>query len=211
MVLVRRPLGTKRFPAHPTTTVGSCWPSPTPSPTASTAAPLPAPRQLPPASTAATTPPCWAVPASWWTPWRLVWLSCKGSSKPFASEETDVCRLWRTSCTVWRRRTAWWKGRSRTWGRTSLSWLGRFSPSSLRTEFWNSSFVSNLPKVVSLRKIDTYPLTARVVGPPQVTSQLFFSIFHTPSLTIPWCFLPTSSSVCLVSSPLSLCLERWSG
>ena len=50
-------------------------------------------------------------------------------------------------------------------------------------------------------------------------SQPVFSIFacsllpsgncRTPGLSIPWCCLPTSSSVCLVFSPFSLCLARW--
>ena len=31
----------------------------------------------------------------------------------------------------------------------------------------------------------------------------------TPGLSIPWCCLPTSSSVCLVFFPLSTCLARW--
>ena len=62
-------------------------------------------------------------------------------------------------------------------------------------------------------------LTARVVGAPQIILQPVFSIFSCsplPSgtcriqgLSIPWCCLPTSSSVCLVSFPLSLCLARW--
>ena len=64
-----------------------------------------------------------------------------------------------------------------------------------------------------------YPLTTRVVGPPQIISQAVFSIFpcsplpswawRTPDLSIPWCCLPTSSSVCLVFFPISLCLARW--
>ena len=46
------------------------------------------------------------------------------------------------------------------------------------------------------------------------TSFLHFSLFstapcRTPGLSIPWCCLPTSSSVCLVFFPLSLCLARW--
>ena len=63
-----------------------------------------------------------------------------------------------------------------------------------------------------------YPLTARVVGAPQMILQTVFSIFPcsplpsgtcwTPGLSIPWC-LPTSSSVCLVFFPISLCLARW--
>ena len=59
----------------------------------------------------------------------------------------------------------------------------------------------------SLIIIIIYPLTARV-GAPQMISQPVFSIFpcsllpsgtwRTPGLFIPWCCLPTSSSVCLV-------------
>ena len=33
--------------------------------------------------------------------------------------------------------------------------------------------------------------------------------YWTPGLSISWCCLPTSSSVCLVFFPLSLCLARW--
>ena len=63
------------------------------------------------------------------------------------------------------------------------------------------------------------PLTARVVGAPQIILQPVFSILpcsplfsgtcRTPGLFIPWCCLPTSSSVCLVFFSLSLCLARW--
>ena len=63
------------------------------------------------------------------------------------------------------------------------------------------------------------PLTARVVWAPQVILQPVFSIFpcsplpsgtcRTPGLSIPRYCLPTSSSVCLVFFPLSLCLARW--
>ena len=62
-------------------------------------------------------------------------------------------------------------------------------------------------------------LTARVVGAPQMILQPVFSIFlrsplpswtwRTPGLSVPWCCLPTSSSVCLVFFPLLLCLARW--
>ena len=57
-------------------------------------------------------------------------------------------------------------------------------------------------------------LTAGVAGAPQMTSQPVSSIFScsplrsgtwwTPGLSIPWCCLPTSSSVCLVFLPLPL-------
>ena len=63
------------------------------------------------------------------------------------------------------------------------------------------------------------PLTARVIGAPQMIWQPVFSIFpcsplpsgtfRTPWLSIPWCCLPNSSSVCLVFFPLSVCLARW--
>ena len=64
-----------------------------------------------------------------------------------------------------------------------------------------------------------YPLTARVVGAPQMISQPASSIFlwsplssgtwRTPGLSIPWSCLSTSSSVCFVFFPLSLCLAGW--
>ena len=66
------------------------------------------------------------------------------------------------------------------------------------------------------------PLTAGVVGAPQMILQPVFSIFpcsplpsgtcRTPGLSIPWCCHPTSSFVRLVFFPLSLCLARlfWS-
>ena len=64
-----------------------------------------------------------------------------------------------------------------------------------------------------------YPLTARVFGAPQMISQPVSSIFpcsplssgtcRTPGLSVPWCCLPTSSSVCLAFFPLSLCLATW--
>ena len=63
------------------------------------------------------------------------------------------------------------------------------------------------------------PLTARVFWAPQMISQPVSSIFPcsplpsgtwwTLGLSIPWCCLSTSSSVCLVYFPLSLCLARW--
>ena len=40
-------------------------------------------------------------------------------------------------------------------------------------------------------------------------SSLPSGTWQTPGLSISWCFLPTSSSVCLVFFPLSLCLVRW--
>ena len=62
------------------------------------------------------------------------------------------------------------------------------------------------------------PLTTRVVGAPQMILQPVFSIFpcsplpsgtcRIPGLSIPRCCLPTSSSVCLVFFPLSLCLAK---
>ena len=45
--------------------------------------------------------------------------------------------------------------------------------------------------------------------PPFFYSQLPSGTWWTPSLAIPWCCLPTSSTVCLVFFPLSLCLASW--
>ena len=63
------------------------------------------------------------------------------------------------------------------------------------------------------------PLTSKVVWALQMISQPVSSIFpcsplpsgtwRTPGLSISWCWLPTSSCVCRVSFPLSLCLARW--
>ena len=64
-----------------------------------------------------------------------------------------------------------------------------------------------------------YTLTAWVAWAPQMTSQPVSSVFpcfplpsrtwRTPGLSISWWCRPTSSSVCLVFFPLSLCLARW--
>ena len=64
------------------------------------------------------------------------------------------------------------------------------------------------------------PLTAKVSKGTTgdfATSFLHFSACYplpsgtcqTPGLSIPWCCLPTSSSICIVFFPLSLCLARW--
>ena len=45
--------------------------------------------------------------------------------------------------------------------------------------------------------------------PPFSCSLLPSGTWRTPGLSIPGCCLPTSSSVCLVFFPLSLCLARW--
>ena len=65
----------------------------------------------------------------------------------------------------------------------------------------------------------TYPLTAGVVGAPQMTSQpvpssflcspLPWGTWRTPGLSILWCCLLASFSVCLVFFPFSLSPARW--
>ena len=91
-----------------------------------------------------------------------------------------------------------------------------------------SSAISSSALVLSRKRITRstillshliYPLTAKVVGAPQIISQPVSSIFpcsplpsgacRTPGLSISRCCLPTTSSVCLVFFPLSLCLARW--
>ena len=64
------------------------------------------------------------------------------------------------------------------------------------------------------------PSTVRVIGAPQMISQSLSFVFlcsplpsrigRTPGLSIPWCCLSTSSSVCLVFFPLSLCFVKCS-
>ena len=81
----------------------------------------------------------------------------------------------------------------------------------LTVEFAMYLFISHL----------IYPLAAWVFGAPQMISQPVSSIFpcsplpsgtcRTPILSIPWCCLPTSSSVCLVFFPFSLYLARCFG
>ena len=73
--------------------------------------------------------------------------------------------------------------------------------------------------IITIIIIIINPLNARVVGALQMILQPVFYIFpcsplpswtyRTPGLSIPWCCLPNSSSVCLVFFPLSLCLARW--
>ena len=76
--------------------------------------------------------------------------------------------------------------------------------------------------IIMIITIIIYPLTMRIVGAPQMISQAVSSIFpcsplpsgtwQNPGLPIPWCCLPTSSSVCLVFFPLlqdGFGLARW--
>ena len=83
---------------------------------------------------------------------------------------------------------------------------------------WIYHFFSHL-FITIIIFIFIYPLPARVDGAPRMISQPASSNFPcsplpsgtwwTPGLSIPWCCLPTSSSVCLFFFPLSLYLARW--
>ena len=91
------------------------------------------------------------------------------------------------------------------------------------TSFWRTVFLKPVPSCFMLTSLSpkpfTYPLTVRVVGAPQMTSQLVSSIpfcsplpsgtWWTPGLSIPWFCLPTSFPVCLVFFHLLPCLARW--
>ena len=101
----------------------------------------------------------------------------------------------------------------------SLGWGWICKMQRLSSLLWGTS-ISHSSQVHSFIIIIINPLTARVVGAPQMILQPVFSIFspcsplltgtcRTPGLSISWCCLPTSSSVCLVFLPLSLCLARW--
>ena len=82
------------------------------------------------------------------------------------------------------------------------------------TIYWDMSAII----IIIIIIIIIYPTTAMVVGAPHTISQPVSSIlpcsplpsvtWRTPGLSISWCCLPTSSSVCLVFFPLSLCLKR---
>ena len=106
------------------------------------------------------------------------------------------------------------KGLYQGWKQTSVYLLVIQSTSDWITCLFSFFFFQNYIIIVII-----YPLAARVVGAPQMISQPVFSIFpssplpsgtcRTPGLSIPWCCLPTSSSLCLVFFPLSLCLARW--
>ena len=91
-----------------------------------------------------------------------------------------------------------------------------------RTQTVNNVFESGetLPVIIIIIIIIIiYLRTARAVGAPQMISQPVSYIFpcsplpsgtcRTPGLSIPGCFLPISSSVCLVFFPLLLCFARW--
>ena len=90
----------------------------------------------------------------------------------------------------------------------------------IRNQRWNfpDASIIYITSAHILLLIIIYPLTAMVVGAPRMISQPVTSIYPCsplPSgtcwfllgLSITWCFLPTSSSVCLVFFPLSLCLH----
>ena len=80
-------------------------------------------------------------------------------------------------------------------------------------------YLQGFHKEAKYSSIIIYSLTARVIGALQMIPHLVSSIsscsplpsgtWQTPGLSIPWCCLPTSFSVCLVFFPLSLCLARW--
>ena len=82
-----------------------------------------------------------------------------------------------------------------------------------------SKYAQVVDYVIIIISIIIYPLSARVVGAPQLISQPIFSIFRcsplpyetwrTQGMSIPWCCLLTSFSVGLVFFPLPLCLARW--
>ena len=101
------------------------------------------------------------------------------------------------------------KKRRKKWG---WGWGGRILGSMWRMQNYTRTY----PRYLIIIIIIIYPLTARVVGAPQMISQPVPSIFpcsplpsgtwRTPGLSIPWC-LPTSSSICLVFSPFHCALH----
>ena len=99
------------------------------------------------------------------------------------------------------------------WEKKSLATLGNQTCVGGVPVWCSTNWATSLP-YQQLIIIIINPLTARVVGAPQMILQPVFSIFpcsllpsgtwRTPGLSIPWWCLPTSSFV-----PRSLCLARW--
>ena len=123
-----------------------------------------------------------------------------------------IC-LWETPLYVYRLRYHRSNGVMFQWGRTIgdvwiKSWLfkWRLNDSTIKG-LWNCHHHHHL----SLNHEGRWDTTDDFT-----TSFLHFSLFSTwtgtwwtPGLSIPWCCLSTSSSVCLVFFPLLLCLARW--
>ena len=101
--------------------------------------------------------------------------------------------------------------KKKKWG---WGWGGRILGSMWRMQNYARTYQRYLIIIIII-----YPLTTRVVGAPQMISQPVSSTFpcsplpsgtwRTLGLSLLWCCLPTSSSICLVFFPLSLCLAGW--
>ena len=121
---------------------------------------------------------------------------------------------------MWTRSRSWWNNPPILFLSTADG-LVASSPEGTKNEKWNGR-----PRLacVSVRHHHHYRLSLNREGrwgttDDFATSFFFLSIFpcsplpsgacRTPGLSIPWCCLPTSSSVCLVFFPLLLCLARW--
>ena len=128
-------------------------------------------------------------------------------------------------------KNAWGSKRSACWIKTTTVSINSYSPNTnsglhyiaLSLSFLFllllSPYLPNSLWSAYHHHLIIYPLTARFIRAPQMLSQSVSSIFpcsplpsgtcRTPDLSISWCCLPTSSSVCLVFFPHSLCLVRW--
>ena len=148
--------------------------------------------------------------------WGLGWSDCfkrlgsgGGSGGIFLACEDFLERFDDSFCPRW-----WWllSGYQLAYidFRISSQWLIELRWLSSAPQWFECEIVSSI--------IIINPLTARVVGAPQMILQPVFSIFpsslpsgtcRTPGLSIPWWCLLTSSFIRLVFFPLSLCLARW--
>ena len=102
----------------------------------------------------------------------------------------------------------WWPWSEAKVTKNGVNWYSSVSAATKQSLAFIYSVEENLNTIII---IIINPLTARVVGAPQMLLQPVFSIFpcspppsgtcRTPGPSIPWCCLPTSSFVRLVFFP----------
>ena len=134
--------------------------------------------------------------------------SCEAEMLWLGLPSSRVC----VACSVW------WTAACHS-VRRHCEWVYLCSGVSFMWSAWLTTAIIRRLCVGFIISIIIYPLTMRVIGAPlriwQPDSSIFLcsplpsGTWQTPDLSISWCCLPTSFSVCLVFFPLSLGLERW--
>ena len=131
---------------------------------------------------------------------------CCGWMSPVAAHRVDQSRWWIVPAGMnWSRQL---KGSGNNFSSTRSNWEVQYQ---LFAGVW--TFFSFIIIIIII-----YPLTARAVRAPQMILQPVSSVFpcfplpsgtlrRPPGLPIPWCCLPTTSSVCPVFFPLHCALQ----